>query len=79
MELIQRYNGWEISQQSDGPLVRYESVREAVDQHNELVQELEETKKKLRLYAGAIEYMSQYNGRTVRECLDLARADYLSE
>lgn len=38
--IVQRYNGWEISEESGGPLVKFEDVREVVEQHDELVREL---------------------------------------
>lgn len=48
MTTINRYNGWELSEQSNGPLVRYEDVKNTVDTHNALVADLERAKSALR-------------------------------
>lgn len=51
MTTIKRYNGWELSEQSNGPLVRYEDVKNTVDTHNALVADLERAKSALRAIA----------------------------
>ena len=40
--IVERFNGWELSREANGPLVRYEDVREAVEQHNALVARIAE-------------------------------------
>ena len=37
--IVKRYNGWELSEDKDGPLVRLEDVREVVDTHDRLTRQ----------------------------------------
>lgn len=50
--IIQRYNGWELSKESNGPLVKFEDVREIVERHDELVRKLNRAVETLVAIAG---------------------------